>query len=136
MTYDEKIQEIRNLLKTKHIQLCEIKNIEDTLLKHIETHKYLINENIPFTVNFDEAIFSWLENVFNPMMLAINKTNLATYFPGIPATELFRRVQDHLYFLSIESGRVIYPDEAVVSFFRFNQPSKFKRLLFKVTNVL
>jgi hypothetical protein len=136
MDYQEKIKAIGMLLKSKHIALCDIKNIENILLDHIETHKYLINENLPFEVNFEEAIFSWYENVYNPMMREIMKSGLAEFFPMFSVPELFRRVQDHLYYLSVRSGKVVYPDEAVVSFFKLNVRSKLLKLVFKIKNLL
>ena len=136
MNYQEKVNAIGLLLKSKHIALCEIRNIENILLNHIETHKYLINENLPFEVNFDEAIFSWEENVYNPMMNAIKKAGLAEHFPMFTITELFRRVQDHLYYLSVQRGKVVYPDEAVESFFKLNTNSKIKKFFFKIMNSL
>ncbi len=132
MDYESKIEIIRTLLKGKHIELCEIKNIETTLLKHIELHKYLINEAIPYEISFDQAIFSWMENVYTPMINAMHRFKLGKQFPMFSEPELFRRVQDHLHFLSIEKGLTIYPEDAIISFVKLNLKSKLRKFLFMV----
>lgn len=43
---------------------------------YIDTHKWLINEAIPFVVTFEQAAFSWYENVYQPIIKSLEKSGL------------------------------------------------------------
>jgi len=76
------------------------------LSQHIEMHKYLINKNIPWTVTFEEAAFSWGENVFFPIMETLRRWEVKHAFKHIPLNELFFQVSDHWYFLQESNPNV------------------------------
>ncbi len=65
------------------------------ILDYISTHKWLISEKIPFKVSCDQAIFSWTENVYNPLMYAIENSlvlnTLGAIIIGVP-TGIFTAV--------------------------------------------
>ena len=127
------LQMIRILLESKYSNLCEIRKIESRILDHIKTHKYLINEKLPLEVNFDEAMFSWLENVYEPMISCIKNYGIVGLFKNkYSELELFARIQDHLHYIHIEYGVTIYPVEACRSYVRVNVKSRLKRLFFRI----
>jgi hypothetical protein len=41
---------------------------------YINTHKWLVNEKIPYEITIEQAFFSWYENVFRPQAAAMEKT--------------------------------------------------------------
>jgi hypothetical protein len=86
------------------------------LLQNIQDHKYLTNEGIPFEITMEQALFSWFENVFDPMTRMIDEEGLLWAFPGISRGELFMRVTSHWNFLKQESGRDVGFEEAVNSY--------------------
>jgi hypothetical protein len=86
------------------------------LLQSIQDHKYLTNEGIPFEITMEQALFSWFENVFDPMTRMIDEEGLLWAFPGVPRGELFMWVTSHWHFLKQESGRDISFEEAVNSY--------------------
>ncbi len=93
-----------NLTKDEQFVLSTTNNMfkkEDLsiLLNQIEVHKYLINQEIPWTITQDDAIFSWLENVYDPIMQVISSWSVRTSFNTYSDAQLFFAVSDHWYFL-------------------------------------
>lgn len=51
----------------------------DTILHHILTHKYFINQNRNEEISMEEAINSWFSTVYMPVISAIEKYNILKY---------------------------------------------------------
>jgi len=86
------------------------------VLQNIEDHKYLTNEKIPFEISMDQALFSWYENVYHPMMQGIDQAGLVFAFPEATRAELFLWVTRHWHFLKLEQGREVSAEEAAYSY--------------------
>lgn len=78
----------------------------DTLEEHVETHKFLINRDIPWVISWDDAVFSWHENVFVPLRNAIQRWDVRASFPGTSDGKLYLGVSTHWYYLMQENPRV------------------------------
>lgn len=50
--------------------------VAQLIQKYVETHKWLINEKIPFEISFEQAVFSWHENVYQPLVRALFRSQL------------------------------------------------------------
>ena len=129
--YEQDLQMVRDVLKAEHLTICEIKSIDRIIYNHIMTHKWFINETIPFKVNIEDAIFSWEVNVYEPLMNAINKSGILNYFKGVSKVDLFRKISDHMYYVRVED-----PIKAVESYAKLFIKSKWKRLAFFFTKSL
>lgn len=55
-------------------------HIIESLANHVSTHRWLVNKEIPFTITFDQAIYSWYENVYRPIMCAVRYTGILPRF--------------------------------------------------------
>lgn len=86
------------------------------VLESIEAHKYLTNEKIPFEISMDEALFSWYENVYRPIDLAIDQAGLVYSFPKATRAQLFLWVTNHWHFLKLGTGREVGAEEAAYDF--------------------
>lgn len=69
------------------------------LSDQIEVHKYLINQDIPWTISWDEAAFSWMENVFHPIMQVVDQWEVQAAFPTKTRAILFFEISNHWYYL-------------------------------------
>jgi hypothetical protein len=69
------------------------------LSDQIEVHKYLINQDIPWTISWDEAAFSWMENVFHPIMQVVDMWEVQAAFPTKTRAILFFEISNHWYYL-------------------------------------
>jgi hypothetical protein len=54
----------------------------DTIREHIAVHKYYLNEHESGEIDFASALWSWHENVFKPIVLAIGEENVLPLFPA------------------------------------------------------
>lgn len=61
----------------------------DTVREHILVHKYYLNQSQPAEIGFGEALWSWHENVYAPMVLAIEEEHMLGMFPGRTAADLY-----------------------------------------------
>ena len=69
------------------------------LSDQIEVHKYLINQSIPWVISWDDAAFSWVENVFHPIMQVVEHWEVQAAFPAKSKDELFFDISNHWYYL-------------------------------------
>ena len=84
----------------------------DALVDHIEVHKYLINQNINWTITWHDAVFSWYENVYRPIMSIISSVQVRWAFPDMTLGQIFFAVSTHWYYMQ-ESNPDASPLDAV-----------------------
>lgn len=76
----------------------------ETMLKHIEEHKWYIAENDDGAVSLPQAARDWYINVFLPICNSFKDQNLLEQFPGKTATDLYVEIMQNKYFLSEKEG--------------------------------
>jgi len=96
------------LKRNLSLHLSTPEKILSHLHQHISTHKWLINEKIPFEITLEQALFSWYENVYLPMDAAILKARAYSKMPSWSGLAIFNAVSDEYWWRS--SGRTIYID--------------------------
>lgn len=104
----------------------------DVLLNQIEVHKYLINQDIPWVITLDDAIFSWLENVYHPIMQIINLWSVRSAFNDKSDAELFFAISDHWYFLLAQDEKISARSAAIDYAARYGKG--LAQIVSKVTN--
>lgn len=67
----------------------------DEILEHVLVHKYFINQNLSREVSLTEALWSWHENVYRPITLAIEEEGLLSRFPGRTSSDLYVFIVKH-----------------------------------------
>lgn len=61
----------------------------EEILEHILTHKYYINQGRADEIPLSEAIKSWHDKVYRPIIEAIGELDLLSRFPGRTASDLY-----------------------------------------------
>ncbi len=61
----------------------------DVIYNHILTHKYYINMNKTEEIGMDEAIMSWFQTVYSPVIKVINCRKVMRAFPGRTRSDLY-----------------------------------------------
>ncbi len=84
----------------------------ETLVDHIEVHKYFVNEKIAWTISWEDALFSWYENVFMPIMHIISHRQVQKAFPGKTVGQIFIDISNHWYYKLEKDEKVSYLDAA------------------------
>ena len=88
----------------------------DTIKEHVLVHKYFLNQNMSEEIPFHQALFSWHENVDQPICHAIEAENLLSLFSGRTVSDLYLFLVAHWDELKRKFGRFVEIEEAAESF--------------------
>jgi hypothetical protein len=61
----------------------------DEIIRHINGHKYYLNLSQEVEISFEEAMLSWYDNVYEPIVRLIESEEFLTYFRGRTAADLY-----------------------------------------------
>lgn len=61
----------------------------DKIYEHILTHKYFINQTKTEEISMEEAILSWYETVYLPVVQSIEKCDIMRYFKNHTVSDLY-----------------------------------------------
>jgi len=67
----------------------------DQVLEHVLVHKYYANQGRKGEMPFEEALRSWYESVYSPIVAAIREEGLLSRFPGRTASDLYMFIVQH-----------------------------------------
>lgn len=59
------------------------------MVNHILVHKYYANEHLDRELSFEEGAVSWYENVYRPIVDALDKEHLKKLFPGCTEADIY-----------------------------------------------
>ncbi|MFH1177469.1 MAG: hypothetical protein V1750_08685 [Acidobacteriota bacterium] len=90
----------------------------ERLLEHINVHRYFMGVTSGrVEIPWDEAVSSWRDTVYGPMVEVIRCAGIMEEFPGRTETDLYLFTMDHLHFLRQEYGEEeVAPTQAVRHF--------------------
>jgi len=76
----------------------------DVIYNHILVHKYYLNEDIKEEIHFNNALVSWYNNVYSPVLKIIRDHWLLVNFPGRTESDLYVWIIKHWDFLKKKYG--------------------------------
>jgi hypothetical protein len=79
----------------------------DVIYNHILVHKYYLNQNRQEEIPFSEALVSWYQNVYKPIINIIKKEGLLFNFLGYSESDLYVWIVKHWDYLKKKYG--MYP---------------------------
>lgn len=88
----------------------------DTIKEHLLVHKYFLNQHIAEEIPLYQALYSWHENVYQPICQAIDAVDLLPLFPGRTISDLYLFLVAHWDELKRKFGRFVEIEEAAESF--------------------
>ena len=71
----------------------------ETLKEHIAAHRWYLGEQHKREIPNDEAVSSWYDNVYMPIVSIIREQNILQEFPGRTETDLYLWIIRHQWFL-------------------------------------
>ena len=77
----------------------------DVIYNHILVHKYYLNQNQKGELPFGEALVSWYNNVYNPVITIIREQWLLVNFQGRTEADLYVWIIKHWDFLKKKYGK-------------------------------
>lgn len=71
----------------------------ERLVDHIKTHRYYLGLERRCDVSREDALASWRDTVYRPMVAIIRRSSVLAEFPGRTETDLYLFTMDHLHHL-------------------------------------
>lgn len=97
--------------KTNFYELTGCDNLDfstpgryDVIYNHILVHKYYLNEHATNEISFADALVSWYNNVYKPIIDIIQEEHLDARFPGRTPSDLYVWIVKHWDFLKKKYG--------------------------------
>lgn len=107
----------------------------DEIIRHINGHKYYLNLTQAEEISFEEAMLSWYDNVYEPIVRLIESEQFLRYFRGRTAADLYVWIVRHWDDLKKKYGQGFPLEKAAQDFTdRFGQSDN--RLLPRVFSFL
>lgn len=86
------------------------------LREHISVHRYYMGERRRQAVPRAEAVASWYDNVYMPVIRLVRQHKILSEFPGRTEGDLYLWIMDHLYFLRQRRGADADAEDAATDF--------------------
>lgn len=90
----------------------------DDIIDHIKGHRYFLQEGREGEVSFEEAMLSWCDTVFKPIIDVIRKEHILSRFPGRTEADLYVWIVRHWDELKKKRGGQFPLDEAAKDYTR------------------
>ncbi|MFP4152112.1 MAG: hypothetical protein ACLFR8_08695 [Alkalispirochaeta sp.] len=84
----------------------------EEIAEHVQVHKYFVNEDIRWTITWDDAVFSWYENVFRPTLAEIEQWEIKHAFPRKTRGQLYLAVATHWHYLKERDPEITIAEAA------------------------
>jgi len=92
---------------------CSVPGHYHDLLEHISVHRYFMGIERDCGIPYEEAVTSWYDNVYMPLVRVIQKEAILRDFPHRTETDLYIWIIEHEYFLREQYGVEDVRDEEV-----------------------
>lgn len=109
-----RIEDLKTMFLQEGIQFSEAKGWE-ALAEHVDVHKYYLTQELKMNITWDEALFSWYENILTPLRRIVDTWEVKMAFPHQTFGDLYLAISDHWYYLK-ENDPETSAEEAAVSF--------------------
>lgn len=122
------------IIKAEHVdfleqtgldQLRPEANIEFTtpgryadLIEHIRVHRYYMSQERSDHVPWEEAVVSWYDHLYLPVVEVIRREGALEHFPGRTEADLYLWAMNHLHHLRERYGPAVDPELAASDFAR------------------
>ncbi len=88
-----------------------------TLLEHIQVHRYFMGLDQKRDITYAQAVESWYDNVYSPMIDLIRRFDVLDHFPGRTEADLYVWLIKHQEALRLHlGGEWLTPEETVADF--------------------
>jgi len=101
------------------------------LAEHIQVHRWFLGQERGGDVPYEEAVASWYDHVYLPLVQIIREHQILNEFPGRTEADLYLWIIEHSWYLR-EAGGEIPMEQAATDFARAYS----RRLLTKLKNLL
>lgn len=122
-------------LKPQHVPiLFSVTGRYDILLEHIHTHQYYLGKAEERDVSWDEAVVSWYDSVFYPVIQDMREFRVLSRFPGRSEADLYLWIMDHRWYLRERFGQDVGSQQATTDYVQRYSPMLLKRVWQRLQN--
>lgn len=82
------------------------------LLEHIAVHRYFLGLEWEEPIPWQEAVLSWYDNLYRPIVEIIRQQSILEEFPGRTEADLYLWIVEHHYYLKEEEDEVDFAEAA------------------------
>lgn len=100
----------------------------EKLRQHIDSHRWFLGENRREDVPYFEAVKSWYENVYLPLVSIIRDVKILEDFPGRTESDLYLWIIEHRWHLQQTYGEDVSLKQAVEKFADNQKIGKTRRI--------
>ncbi|MCR5284823.1 MAG: transcriptional regulator [Treponema sp.] len=108
----------------------------DVIYNHILTHKYYINMKEEKEISMEDAILSWFNTVYLPLVSIIRKNHIMHYFPKRTLSDLYVWVVRFWDDFKRKYGEEIPMEEAVKDFTKIYRIPWYKRCVNRMKRII
>lgn len=101
----------------------------DRLLEHIAVHRWYLGEQRNAEVPYHEAVASWYDHVYFPLVTVIREQGILSEFPGRTETDLYLWIIDHQQHLREVYGSDVPLEEAAEKFTEEHSPHPVRKVV-------
>jgi hypothetical protein len=102
---------LHDLRPDERIEFSELGGYLD-LVRHINAHRYYLANQSEHEIGRDEAVASWYDNVYLPVVQVIRKQHALRAFPGRTEADLYRWIMEHRWYVRERTGADPGPEGA------------------------
>jgi hypothetical protein len=103
--------DLHALRPDERIEFSELGGYLD-LVRHINAHRYYLGLDQSRDISREEAVASWYDNVYMPIVQVIRAQGVLKYFPGRTEADLYRWIMDHRWKMRERTGADPGPESA------------------------
>lgn len=92
------------------------------LLEHIQVHRWYLGESRGAEVTLEDAVTSWYDNVYLPLVQIIREQAILDEFPGRTETDLYLWIIAHQWYLQQTYGGIVSLEQAAEQFTEEHSP--------------
>jgi uncharacterized protein (DUF433 family) len=85
----------------------------EKLLEHINVHRWYLGEQNKRDISYEEAVKSWYQNVYYPLVKMIREQEILEDFPGRTETDLYLWIISHQWYLRESLGGEVTVEQVV-----------------------
>ncbi len=86
------------------------------ILEHIDVHQYYMGLNAGYEIAYEDAVTSWYDHVYLPVVALVRKQGILRYFPDRTEADMYVLLAEHRAELEEVLGWDVSPETAVTEF--------------------
>lgn len=114
--------DLHKLRPDERIEFSQLGGYLD-LVRHINAHRYYLEQERQAPVERDEAVAHWYDSVYMPVVQAIREQNILSQFPERTEADLYCWIMDHRWYMRERLGSDPGPQVATSDYAsRYGEP--------------